>query len=559
MKTRSYSKPNISVSSHASSALLFPLKRDLSKRTLCKHLNECEHLFIPQDTPEFKLPPPIKSDTAFHDIFNHEALRILHKNKKDLPNYNKYECRLKFPILDMIVFQAGNILYWLFEEKESGYVLKRSLKKLSKDNMVLYFQRQLIQFAKEVLKIKLNQKEREIIDDINRLAILQNQKYNNYSIFEELRYLESFVDLKYIFIKHVPENEVLINITEFMKFIGDEAKFSSLFYIQNQLPLNTELQPIYCQVSKKDSFSPLKFTVFAKKPFVNNQSLNGFRVKKNNKTNSNTKNINVNQVTKEVQDYKDEEEPEEPDSDIVKLNVNNMKQLIESLAMKFIKYYERNEKAVIYNFIMKFNKTFDGNYKFVSGEKLICIEDPLAKLPNEPLQKMKASLPSDLRSKPYVKFTPDAFCFGDFCNFTVPDSFKSLRKNNKLEEEWLNVKKIPRGNMFSARDKNNDLRNSIPVIMIKRAYDNKNLVEIVLKAYNIFPPSVNKDSFTDKTGNEAKIKLYVPKKDKFTQINNDFLYSKKSVCNTCYFVYKLVNGFFSNINEANSSCKFKLI
>ncbi len=43
------------------------------------------------------------------------------------------------------------------------------------------------------------------------------------------------------------------------------------------------------------------------------------------------------------------------------------------------------------------------------------------------------------------------------------------------------------------RDKNHDFAFVIPNFLIKKAYDNENLVNIVLKAYSIFPQDFNKD------------------------------------------------------------------
>jgi hypothetical protein len=49
-------------------------------------------------------------------------------------------------------------------------------------------------------------------------------------------------------------------------------------------------------------------------------------------------------------------------------------------------------------------------------------------------------------------------------------------------------------NKFTERDRFHNLPNSLPLFLMKKAYDNPSLVNIVLKAYSIFPPDFDKDS-----------------------------------------------------------------
>ena len=53
--------------------------------------------------------------------------------------------------------------------------------------------------------------------------------------------------------------------------------------------------------------------------------------------------------------------------------------------------------------------------------------------------------------------------------------------------------KVNKENKFSERDKNYTLPNSLPLFKIKQAYDNPSIVNMVLKAYSIFPKEANRE------------------------------------------------------------------
>lgn len=209
--------------------------------------------------------------------------------------------------------------------------------------------------------------------------------------------------------------------------------------------------------------------------------------------------------------------------------------------------------------------------------------------------------------KTYEKVTKDAFCYGEFCSYQVPKFFKNLKKTR---EDELNFQNIPKENKFTERDRQHNLPNSLHFFLIKKAYDNPSLVNIVLKAYSIFPQDFDKDSalreinrirreeeerrreeekkreISAKKHNEGpsqqlntllpdlimnslntsekeeneKVKknvitLYTPTPGKFDHVNHDAMYSKKSVCNSCYIIYSLIHSFLNNIDESTAQFK----
>ena len=199
----------------------------------------------------------------------------------------------------------------------------------------------------------------------------------------------------------------------------------------------------------------------------------------------------------------------------------------------------------------------------------------------------------------YDKLKEKSICYGEFCDYIIPQTFKGIKQNSKLPEY-----KIPEENKFTNRDKNNKLPYCLPLYQIKKVYDNPQLVNIVLKAYSIFPKNFDKDKEIEriikerkenelKKRNEEKMKgkeyenkdsddeidklydpekikqyfenkkiqqqktiiLYVPKPNKFQHINYDYMYDEKGICDNCFKIYNIIKNFMSNIDECTSQFK----
>jgi len=172
--------------------------------------------------------------------------------------------------------------------------------------------------------------------------------------------------------------------------------------------------------------------------------------------------------------------------------------------------------------------------------------------------KLEISIAESITSNPkpilYYNKVKESICYGEFCEYIIPQTFKGIKQNSKLPEY-----NIPEENKFTNKDKNNKLPYCLPLYQIKKVYDNPQLVNIVLKAYSIFPKNFDKDKEIEKIINQRKenelkkrneekmkgkepdvndpddeiekiqdpilIKQYFENKKKTTSKNNNFIYS----------------------------------
>ena len=233
---------------------------------------------------------------------------------------------------------------------------------------------------------------------------------------------------------------------------------------------------------------------------------------------------------------------------------------------------------------------------------------------------IKIKFPIFGKAKVYEKLR-NLSCYGEFCNYNIPKNLKNQRE--LTEKESYDVKEKINLNNTNFKTINNMYINNIifnnlnhqklSYFLIKKIYDNETLVNLLLKAYKIFPPNIdeilkniknnetvkkdtnNKTFYNKKTrqydinnnclssiesntntvssfnnitkddinnnnntyniDNIDNNKLYVPTPNKFRHINSDKLYTEVKVCNNCYIIYLLLNSFLKNINEGNSSFK----
>ena len=185
-------------------------------------------------------------------------------------------------------------------------------------------------------------------------------------------------------------------------------------------------------------------------------------------------------------------------------------------------------------------------------------------------------------------------CFGEFCEYKIPSSFKNLKTNPKIEDSSY-LYTIPEENKFTNKNKEGVLPFFLPVFSIKKAYDNPQLVNIVLKAFSIFPKDFDKEEEIAKILQEKKeieekqklkekeiefksiakhseesmsenlsnnsseqelqtsgkntVTLYTPTPGKFTHMNYDEMYIEKNICENCFKIYSLINDFLSHIGR----------
>ena len=292
------------------------------------------------------------------------------------------------------------------------------------------------------------------------------------------------------------------------------------------------------------------------------------------------------------------------------------------LAEKLIKYIERAKNIIILNAYFNFVRISDINCPeedFYAFQKCLLLqgidknEPPVVEKRNMLKLNMQniisKRIPEDVNKfKYFEKFTKNNFCHGEFCHYVVPSFFKGIKEPQNKKYNF----KIPKENKISSRNKNNELPEKIPMFEIKKVYDNPDLVNLVLKAYSIFPPNFNKEEIIEKlikrrnkkdsnqkeksndinkSNNEEESKkhinvledeydsimdsyekisekiqeyenefkqeiiVYTPTPGKFLHIDYNDMYSDKGVCQKCYKIYTLILEFLRNINECTAEFK----
>jgi hypothetical protein len=459
---------------------------------------------------------PHTSKYGYFEVFNTHSKNL----KEELANKKvKIDNKVSIPIVETILVDNGQYSLWLFTEAERGLVLKKSSKKLSKEYILAYMIKQVLINLKTFFSKKIDKKEKEILNDLNNWIIFSEQKYTSSAYSGEYKYLEDINRIGFIYLKCHDNVDYFLNILDFIKFINDTNKFGSLILIQFLININLSCKPLTVHFTKKDIISPKRFNIYTVKPKPENTKFSS----------GNKEDKDDEETRKKKDDYFD---------NLILLNNTVLLEELENKCEILIKFLEKQLNLNIVDFVIKFMKSNDNSYLFVWGERL-------------KYRKKTCSLREGSHSKTITNF-PNLnqrvksshrvvnSCFGDFCEFIVPKFFKNLKKNQNAEEYNKNNR--------DAKDRT--LPNLVPVIMVKRAYDNAPLVDLVLKAYSILPPGFE----NDKNNEGKKTVLYTPAKDKFTVLNPDFLYSKRYVCNNCYVIYLLIHNFLSNIDEKTSSC-----
>ena len=185
-------------------------------------------------------------------------------------------------------------------------------------------------------------------------------------------------------------------------------------------------------------------------------------------------------------------------------------------------------------------------------------------------------------------------CFGEFCEYIIPPTFKNLKTNPKISDA-SHLYNIPEENKYTSKTQERILPFFLPVFTIKKVYDNPQLVNIVLKAFSIFPKTFDKeeeiakilshrrrqeeqlkmkltnraqqkhhnnndndnDDSESNSRNESKqiisrettVTVYTPTPYKFNHINYDEMYIEKHVCENCFKIYSLINEFLKHVGK----------
>lgn len=239
---------------------------------------------------------------------------------------------------------------------------------------------------------------------------------------------------------------------------------------------------------------------------TNNNLVNNSASHKNTHSKSNYTLGNLNAAAKKqkkkVIAQNDEEEEKvkkliETD-ELIPLNDHNLTEYISAICEPFVELLEKSLGILIYEVFFMFHKDFVGNFQFRLCDNILC----KSRITPEELEEehrlketMKSivdkTIPKEIRKnvRKYEKVTKNAFCFGEFCNYNIPKFFKNMSKFNK--DDLIEYKNID--SKLIERNKNHDFAFILPYFIIKKAYDNENLVNIVLKAYSIFPKNFDRD------------------------------------------------------------------
>jgi len=239
----------------------------------------------------------------------------------------------------------------------------------------------------------------------------------------------------------------------------------------------------------------------------NNNQINNTASHKNTNSKSNNTLGNtfakkqMHHKKKEIEKDDDEEEETKKQIDVKELtplNNHNLAEFMASICEPFIELLEKSKGIFIYETILMFHKDFEGKLLFRFCDNIQCKsrltpeelkEDQRRK---ETMKKIFVeTVPEEIQKnvRKYEKVTKNAKCTGEFCDYNIPKFFKNMNKFNK--EDLAEFKNID--SKFIERKKNHDLNFILPYFIIKKAYDNENLVNIVLKAYSIFPKKFDRD------------------------------------------------------------------
>ena len=520
---------------------------------------------------------------------------------------DKYKNKQKMKIIETLLFDNGQLVVWLFTDK-NGYVMRKSQNKLTKDYIVLYFIKKIRKKYPEVMK---NIPDEKIMGDLNKFSALIDQKnYSKKMLFAEpsVQYLLKLDKIRFLLVNNVDDfvcSYKFFNIIEFFKLLNENGKVNNVNIIQNFIDVQTitnkndkeydsaslskdKVRLLTSRYTKETKLSMRKIDLFLPKPkilididsslyetkkkrFIANISKKNPLLRKNSLTE--TKILNVK---------------EQIDNELVLINNETLLTVMTPLIDSFIKSIEKKKYITITEAYFTFAKVNDDSYAFHFGEFLngtsTIVEDDIAAIAAMSKTKnmndiIKKKIPSGVnRVKMYERITKKAFCFGEFCEYKIPKEFKNLKKNIKIEEINKNIK-IPNENKFTNRDKNHNLPYFLPVFQIKKAYDNPMMVNIVLKAYSIFPKNFDKEeeiarllrerkereekknlkntnkdlslspSTLSTSSKQKTISLYTPTPNKFSHINYDEMYVEKNVCENCFKIYTLISNFLSHIDE----------
>ena len=562
-------------------------------------------------------------------------------SNKTYNNFYKYNNTVKLNTVNTILIDNNDIILNLFTNKE-GYILNHfHANNLNKFFIIESF----LKSIKEYLKLKfstnyifIKSNNQKILNDFDKILNLFEQYIPIEKIFnnDEFKYLYECYNIYFILIVYNDNKRVFKNIIELYKIIKDSNHaLNNIKLIQNLIFIerhdNNNKNIIFDL--NKESIQPLIISYFNnnKKKFIklylgNNFPLtinfNIFNIEKslsdlNNNKIDVDKNININNLNYSRNDSNnlifqksksskslshfsknniknditnisnDELNNNVFNEEILKYYIN--KNFITLLVNKnflydyfnekifsFISFIEKNAKIKIKFCLFNFIKDFlNQRYFFIGGYNLIAIK---VENENKLFQCESARLLN--KNNNYIENKKKFKCYGEFCNYIIPNNIKDLEFKIKTNDYLLK-------NLLN----NNYLKNySIPIFILKKVNDNPQIVNLILKCYNIFPKNINKEKMFndiikekekilnnknflskninkikslniplfsdldeiknnfDNEQNENEIILYKPKK-LFENQNIQKIYNNLPICYNCYNIYRLIEKYIKELEK----------
>lgn len=485
------------------------------------------------------------------------------KRKGDCDDNIKFSGDIKFPILETILFDNGQLYKWIFNSKE-GIILKRNSKKLNKDYIMLYFIKEMLIFLKEKEKFIIKKSVNEILSDMNRLNLILERYNRNDSLPEEYEYLHRLINKSFLLPRKIDMtlmypndssyfavnlNNELITLFELFQLLHDTNKLSMIRMIQSLLYVNLNYHPLICRFYRKSHISQRKIQLYT--PFtsiVKDSKLTDLVIKhENNKESKASKSIYENLFKKNTYNSNDGSQIHEKSKKYSQLNSHllpNMENMIilhnssledslTRLSQPFINIIESYYNLSLSDGLFRFLKVDDYNYLFFSCERLIfreyeklpfyesCLphychnkkdekENMIDRINKENeyyknkinLRKGYMIVNRDLNNRGILKnnkfplFGKEKVyeksvilqCYGEFCEYVIPKHFKGLKilkKDGKKDNEYINE-------YLEDENKRKSIDFRLSNFILKKIYDNDDIVNILFKAYKIFPPNINK-------------------------------------------------------------------
>ena len=334
----------------------------------------------------------------------------------------KAKLNLNIPIIETILLENGQIISWIYNDRE-GYVAKKKLKKIGIEDLINYFVEKIKNFSLDGKKLFDKIKTNKILADLQlhapNIIHKKGEIDNKYFMQNNLEYIYTMEKIKFILIYYYSDKEPsLIDFISFYYLLNEHGGINSIKMIQNCINCKfknsslvtsnslktslskenlsflynnsnkrnseSEIRKIIVKYSKPSELEPKNFFVYYEKPQINNpnsninneQVNNNFidasstnRYKPNNSENSfkkftSSKKVFINAESKnnnELNEFGSESQKFKNVSNLLKLNENNKLEAEENPKSfeRVFRYYLRKDKNADPKFLSHMQKIED--------------------------------------------------------------------------------------------------------------------------------------------------------------------------------------------------------